>query len=84
MTDHFSDQTDAYLKALYKPDDLVTLRPIETWTENNRKQSRVLYNQIVTDEVKNWLQGELAHKIEEISADEDVRKTLIGLRVVSC
>ena len=68
MTDHFSDQTDAYLKALYKPDDPVTLRPIETWTENNRKQSRVLYNQIVTDEVKNWLQGELAHKIEEISA----------------
>lgn len=70
MTDHFSEQTDAYLNALYKPDDPVTLRPIETWTENNRKQSCVLYNRIITDVIQNWKQGELAHKIEEISAQQ--------------
>lgn len=33
----------AFLSALFKPNDVVLLRPIESWTEDDRKRSRVDY-----------------------------------------
>ena len=46
----------------------MTLRPIETWTENGRKHSTVIYSQIASKAVDDWLHGALAPKIDEISA----------------
>lgn len=34
------------IHALFEPEDLVLFRPIETWTNGIRKQSRVLFKQI--------------------------------------
>lgn len=34
---------DSFLAALFEDGDTIIFRPIETWTEGNRKQSRVLY-----------------------------------------
>ena len=35
-----------FFGALFAPDDWVLLRPVETWTENGKKQSRVLNKQV--------------------------------------
>lgn len=40
------DDTDAarrFLRAIFAPGDLILIRPIETWTDGSRKQSRVDY-----------------------------------------
>ncbi len=67
MVMHFDVQSNAYLQAIYDPNDFVTLRPIETWTENGKKHSRVIYDLSATKAVDEWLQVALPPKIEEIS-----------------
>lgn len=36
-----------FLLAVFDPDDCVLFRPIETWTEDGKKQSRVIYKQVL-------------------------------------
>jgi hypothetical protein len=33
----------AFLQAVFQPEDWILIRPIETWTEEDRKESRVIY-----------------------------------------
>src|SRR5690606_12993585 len=54
----------SFLGVLFEPGDTITLRPIETWTEDKRKGTRVDYKGIVclkiTDDVKT---SQLLHNI---------------------
>jgi hypothetical protein len=43
-----------FINALFAPDDWVLIRPIETWTEGQRKCSRVAYKHVVHMKAK-WL-----------------------------
>lgn len=56
----FDDETSRFLTTIFKPKDHVLFRPIETWTDGNRRQSRIIsqgicYEQFfVRDEANRW------------------------------
>ena len=62
-------QTTAYLATLFDPTDLVTLRPIEAWTEGHKKKSRVLHKQVETRPQYEWLSGLMAERIRAIAPE---------------
>lgn len=38
-----SEEAAQFIRVLFEDGDFITVRPIETWVEDNRKRSRVLY-----------------------------------------
>lgn len=62
-------QIDTYLSTIFDPTDMVTFRPIETWTEGDKKKSRVLYKQILTIPQSEWLDGLMVERVNELAPE---------------
>ncbi len=70
MLTEIEAQRNAYLTAMFEPNDQITIRPIETWTENDAKKSHVLFDQIAIALLSDWLDGRLASTIDAVSAQQ--------------
>ena len=62
-------QICTYLSILFEKSDFVTFRPIETWTELNKKRSRVLYDHVITAPRHAWTGGLMAKKVIAIAPE---------------
>lgn len=63
------NQFSVYLSTLFEKSDFVTFRPIETWTELNKKRSRVLYDHVLTAPRDAWINGLMAKKVIAIAPE---------------
>ena len=63
------EQITTYLSTLFAPTDLVTLRPTETWIENGKKKSRVLYKQVLSIPAYAATGGVFVRQCTEIAAE---------------
>lgn len=63
------EQITTYLSTLFAPTDYVTFRPKETWTEDGKKKSRVLYKQSTAISQKAWLKGAMTARVEALEAE---------------
>ncbi len=66
-----------FFQILYEVDDLVTIRPIETYEEDGRKKSNVLWDLAGTKSVTEWDSGELASTVA--AAAERCANVFIGV-----
>lgn len=64
-----TDQVSTYLSTLFDPDDYVTFRPIETWTEEGKKKTRVLYKHVFSMPAYAAIDGVFARKCKEIASE---------------
>ena len=64
-----TDQVSTYLSTLFDPADYVTFRPIETWTEGNKKKSRVLYKKVLSIPANAAIGGMFARQATEIAGE---------------
>ena len=68
VSDLVSNNVITFLAVLFEPSDNVTIRPIETWEEDGRKQSRVLWNLVSTHRTEEWISEKLSSTISEAAA----------------
>ena len=64
-----TDQVSTHLSTLFDPDDYVTFRPTETWTEEGKKKTRVLYKQVLSMPAFAAIDGVFARKCNEIASE---------------